>query len=147
MSDRTTRLKPTALINEAYLRLLARTLIGRVASTLLDSPQMSCVTCWSIMHEHTTPRCEREALSGLRLKRDSWFPANDQRKFIALHDALIHREGVGPRQAKVVELRYFGGFSVEEIGEILEMSPRSVKRHWALARIWLLKHMEKPLVS
>jgi RNA polymerase sigma-70 factor (ECF subfamily) len=40
-------------------------------------------------------------------------------------------------------LRYFGGFSVEEIGDILEMSPRSVKRHWALARIWLLKEMKK----
>jgi RNA polymerase sigma-70 factor (ECF subfamily) len=51
---------------------------------------------------------------------------------------------VDPRQAKVVELRYFGGFSVEEIGEILEISPRSVKRHWALARIWLLKQMQNP---
>jgi RNA polymerase sigma factor (sigma-70 family) len=51
---------------------------------------------------------------------------------------------VDPRQAKVVELRYFGGFSVEEIGEILEISPRSVKRHWALARIWLFEHMAGP---
>jgi RNA polymerase sigma factor (sigma-70 family) len=66
------------------------------------------------------------------------------KEVIALHDALTHLEGVDPRQAKVVELRYFGGFSVKEIGEILEMSPRSVKRHWALARIWLLKRMEKP---
>ena len=63
---------------------------------------------------------------------------------LALHDALTTLEGLDARQAKVVELRYFGGFSVEEIGEILEMSPRSVKRHWALARIWLLKQMKKP---
>ena len=42
-----------------------------------------------------------------------------------------------------MELRYFGGFSVEEIGDILDMSPRSVKRHWALARIWLLKQMKE----
>jgi RNA polymerase sigma factor (TIGR02999 family) len=62
---------------------------------------------------------------------------------LALHDALTGLEGVDPRQAKVVELRYFGGFSVAEIGDILEMSPRSVKRHWALARIWLLKQMNK----
>jgi RNA polymerase sigma factor (TIGR02999 family) len=61
---------------------------------------------------------------------------------LALHDALTTLEGVDPRQAKVVELRYFGGFSVDEIGEILEISPRSVKRHWALARIWLLKQMK-----
>ena len=63
---------------------------------------------------------------------------------LALHDALTTLEGVDPRQAKVVELRYFGGFSIEEIGEILEVSPRSVKRHWALARIWLLKQMQNP---
>jgi RNA polymerase sigma factor (sigma-70 family) len=62
---------------------------------------------------------------------------------LALHEALTDLEGLDPRQAKVVELRYFGGFSVEEIGDILEMSPRSVKRHWALARIWLLKQMKK----
>ena len=62
---------------------------------------------------------------------------------LALHDALTGLEAVDPRQAKVVELRYFGGFSVVEIGDILEMSPRSVKRHWALARIWLLKQMNQ----
>ena len=62
---------------------------------------------------------------------------------LALHDALTALEKVDPRQAKVVELRYFGGFSVEEIGELLEMSPRSVKRHWALARIWLHKRMKR----
>ena len=66
------------------------------------------------------------------------------KEVIALHDALSTLELVDPRQAKVVELRYFGGFSVEEIGEILEISPRSVKRHWALARIWLFKHMAEP---
>ena len=65
------------------------------------------------------------------------------KEVLALHDALTTLEGVDPRQAKVVELRYFGGFSVEEIGDILDMSPRSVKRHWALARIWLLKQMKK----
>jgi RNA polymerase sigma factor (TIGR02999 family) len=66
------------------------------------------------------------------------------KEVLALHDALTTLERVDPRQAKVVELRYFGGFSVAEIGDLLDMSPRSVKRHWALARIWLLKQMKKP---
>jgi RNA polymerase sigma-70 factor (ECF subfamily) len=61
---------------------------------------------------------------------------------LALHEALTNLEAFDPQKAKVVELRYFGGFSVEEIADILKMSPRSVKRHWALARIWLLREMK-----
>jgi RNA polymerase sigma factor (TIGR02999 family) len=62
---------------------------------------------------------------------------------IALHDALNSLEAVNPRRAKVVELRYFGGLSVDEIAAVLEMSPRSVKRDWALARPWLFKEIQK----
>jgi RNA polymerase sigma-70 factor (ECF subfamily) len=46
-----------------------------------------------------------------------------------------------PRQARVVELRYFGGLSVEQTGALLEIAPRSVKRDWALARIWLFREL------
>ena len=49
-------LQPTALINEAYLRLAREASIGRAANTLSEWPQMSCVACLSITHEHTTPR-------------------------------------------------------------------------------------------
>ena len=67
---------------------------------------------------------------------------------LALHEALTHLEAVDPRKAKVMELRYFGGFSfggfsIEEIADILKLSPRSVKRDWALARIWLLRQMKE----
>ena len=64
------------------------------------------------------------------------------KEVLALHDALATLEAADPKQAKVVELRYFGGFSIEEIANILELSPRTVKRHWALARIRLLKEMK-----
>jgi RNA polymerase sigma factor (TIGR02999 family) len=61
---------------------------------------------------------------------------------LALHEALTRLEIEDPRKAKVMELRYFGGFSIEEIADILRVSPRSVKRDWALARIWLLRQMK-----
>jgi RNA polymerase sigma factor (sigma-70 family) len=48
---------------------------------------------------------------------------------------------LNPRQARVVELRYFGGLSVEQIASILGIAPRSVKRDWALARIWLFNQL------
>ena len=59
-------------------------------------------------------------------------------------DALDRLEQKNARQAKVVELRYFGGLSMEQIGTIIGIAPRSVKRDWALARIWLYEEL-KPL--
>jgi RNA polymerase sigma-70 factor (ECF subfamily) len=52
-----------------------------------------------------------------------------------------------PRQARVVELRYFGGLSVEQIGALLEIAPRSVKRDWALARIWLFRELRPKKIN
>lgn len=59
------------------------------------------------------------------------------RDIVALNDALEQLHQTNPRQAKVVELRFFAGLSVEEIAAILHIATRSVKRDWALARIWL----------
>jgi DNA-directed RNA polymerase specialized sigma24 family protein len=58
-----------------------------------------------------------------------------------LDEALKLLTAENARQGRVVELRYFGGLSVEEIARILEVSPRSVKRDWSLARIWLFRHL------
>jgi RNA polymerase sigma factor (TIGR02999 family) len=60
----------------------------------------------------------------------------------ALDAALSNLESQNPRQAKVVELRYFGGLSVEQIASLLEVSPRSVKRDWSLARVWLFRELQ-----
>ena len=62
---------------------------------------------------------------------------------LLLDDALTRLEALNPRQARVVELRYFGGLSVEQVASILGVAPRSVKRDWALARIWLFKEIKK----
>jgi RNA polymerase sigma-70 factor, ECF subfamily len=59
-----------------------------------------------------------------------------------LDQALTRLERENPRQARVVELRYFGGLSVEQIATLLEIAPRSVKRDWALARIYLYRELK-----
>lgn len=59
------------------------------------------------------------------------------RSIVALDDALAAFAKIAPRQAKVVELRYFGGLQEEEIVEILRISPRTVRRDWDFARAWL----------
>jgi RNA polymerase sigma factor (sigma-70 family) len=77
------------------------------------------------------------------LNEDLAISEKDSNEVLALHEALKHLEQLNPRQAKVVELRYFAGLSVEEIAGILKISPRSVKSDWALARIWLFKEIRE----
>ena len=60
----------------------------------------------------------------------------------ALDDALTALSKIDPRKARVVELRYFGGLSLEETAEVLEISPETVTRDWRLAKLWLLREMQ-----
>lgn len=62
-------------------------------------------------------------------------------EFVALDEALNRLEQIDPRKAKVIELRFFGGLSVEETADVLKMSPQSVMRDWRLARSWLAREL------
>jgi len=116
-------LQPTALINEAYLRL-AR------GSVDWQGRQHFIGVAANVMR--------RLLVDHARAHNAEMRPGGLQR--VELEEGLMISS---ERSNEVLALHYFGGFSVEEIGDILEMSPRSVKRHWALARIWLLKQMKK----
>jgi RNA polymerase sigma factor (TIGR02999 family) len=61
--------------------------------------------------------------------------------FVALDAVLDRLQALDPRQAEVVEMRYFGGLSVEETAHVLELSPATIKREWATARAWLFREM------
>jgi RNA polymerase sigma factor (TIGR02999 family) len=69
-------------------------------------------------------------------------PARDS-SLVALDDALESFAKMAPRQAKLVELRYFGGLSEEEIVNILKISPRTVRRDWEFARSWLMRELSR----
>jgi RNA polymerase sigma factor (TIGR02999 family) len=77
-----------------------------------------------------------ESLDGAPLQND---------EIIRLDDALEALAKLDPRKAEVVELRFFGGLSVEEAAEVLKISTQSVMRDWKLARSWLAREMEKRL--
>jgi RNA polymerase sigma-70 factor, ECF subfamily len=137
-------LQPTALINEAYLRLARDNVDWQSRQHFIG---VAANVMRRLLVDHARAHNAEVRAGGLRrveLEEGLMISSERSREVLALHDALTTLEGVDPGQAKVVELRYFGGFSVEEIGEILEMSPRTVKRHWALARIWLIKQMQNP---
>ena len=136
-------LQPTALINEAFLRLARDSVDWQSRQHFIG---VAANVMRRLLVDHARAHNAEMRAGGLqRVEFEEGLMVSSERskEVLALHDALTTLEGVDPRQAKVVELRYFGGFSVEEIGDILDMSPRSVKRHWALARIWLLKQMKE----
>jgi RNA polymerase sigma factor (sigma-70 family) len=62
---------------------------------------------------------------------------------VALHDALDALHAIDPRKSRVVELRYFGGLSIEETAEVLGVSTVTVNREWRLARTWLVREMNR----
>lgn len=63
---------------------------------------------------------------------------------IALDEALQRLEHIDPRQSRIVELRYFGGLTEEETAEVMNTSPRTIKREWAVARVWLYAELTQP---
>jgi RNA polymerase sigma factor (TIGR02999 family) len=134
-------LQPTALINEAYLRLARENVDWQSRQHFIG---VAANVMRRLLVDHARAHNAEMRAGGLqRVEMEEGFMISSERsnEVLALHEALTALEQVDPRQAKVVEMRYFGGFSVEEIGDLLEMSPRSVKRHWALARIWLHKRI------
>jgi len=65
----------------------------------------------------------------------------DQVDVLALHEALSALAELDPRQAQIVEMRYFAGLTVEEVADVLDISPATVKREWATAKLWLRRRM------
>jgi len=71
-------------------------------------------------------------------------PSEEQaEELVALDQALRALEAVDPRKSQVVELRYFGGLSVEEAAEVLEVAPITVMRDWKLAKTWILQSPQR----
>jgi RNA polymerase sigma factor (TIGR02999 family) len=94
-------------------------------------------------------RAHKAGIRSGGLKRVEWeeglaITSERPDEFLALDEALDRLAELSPRQARVVEMRYFGGLSVEEIAGVLGIAPRSVKRDWSLARIWLFKDLKAP---
>jgi RNA polymerase sigma factor (TIGR02999 family) len=135
-------LQATALINEAYLRLARE-------DTDWNSREHFIGVAANVMRRVLVDyaRAHRAEQRGGGLKRvemqdDLAISAEKLDQVEALDEALSTLEEHNPRQGKVVELRYFGGLSVEQIASLLGVSPRSVKRDWSLARIWLFRELQ-----
>ncbi len=131
-------LQATALAHEAYLRLVDLDRIdwrGRAHFFAVASGVMR-----RILIDHARRRrAARRGGGAEHVAFDDALQAADTRPeaLVALDEALERLAALDGRQARIVELRFFGGLSVEETGEVLGVSARTVKREWAVARAWL----------
>jgi RNA polymerase sigma-70 factor, ECF subfamily len=137
-------LQPTALINEAYLRLIQEDVDWNSRAHFVG---FAAHVMRRVLVDYARSRnAEQRGGKMERVELQDQFAVSPERleEVALLDEALDRLEKKNPRQARVVELRYFGGLSIEQIGATLGIAPRSVKRDWSLARIWLFEEL-KPL--
>jgi RNA polymerase sigma-70 factor, ECF subfamily len=137
-------LQPTALINEAYLKLA-----NAESTSFQDRCHFFAVASTAmrqILVNHAKSRLSGKRGGGRGIvSLDEVQRAVDQEaeEIVLLHEALEALQAVDPRKSKVVEMRYFGGLSIEETAEALGVSINTVNRDWRLARSWLIREMNR----
>jgi RNA polymerase sigma factor (TIGR02999 family) len=135
-------LESAALVNEAYLKLIRAN--GIRCESRLQFFALCAQIIRRILVDHARNRASRKRGGGaVQIPLDETLvaarvPGVD---VLALNEALTALSKVDPRKARVVELRYFGGLSVEETAEVLRMSPETAKRDWKIAKAWLLREL------
>lgn len=144
-------LNTTALLHEAYVKLVGQSRIeveGRAHFRALAARAMRHILCDYARDRTTRKRggqLEKLPFDELiRLPDPSGFTAEQSHTLVALDAALARLEQIDPRQAKVVECRFFGSLTIEETATALAISPRTVKRDWAMAQAWLHREMAPP---
>jgi RNA polymerase sigma factor (TIGR02999 family) len=135
-------LTPTVLVQEAYLRLL------RTQQTSWQGRVHFFALCSKIMRDILVDHARsRQSLkrSGKHVPLDEAVAASHERstELVVIDEALRHLATFDPRKARVVEFRFFGGMTVEETAEALHVSAETVMRDWRLAKLWLLRYIDR----
>jgi len=128
-------LQSTALVHEAYLRL------EKQGAAKFENRAHFMAICAQLMRqilvEYARSRNTAKRDGGNRVTLDGLAFKSRSVDMVALDDALNELAKLDQQQSRIVELKFFGGLSVEEVSDVLQLSPRTVKRHWASARAWL----------
>jgi RNA polymerase sigma factor (TIGR02999 family) len=137
-------LQPTALVHEAYLRLRDQRNVdwNNRAQFLGVAARMMR----RILVDHAMARgAAKRGGDAPRVSLDAALEIFQEQDLstLAVHKALQELEALDPRQARIVEMRFFGGLTVNEIADVLDVAPITVKREWALAKLWLEREMSR----
>lgn len=134
-------LQPTALINEAYLRLAHDDVDWQNRGHFIGvAAQVMRRVLVDYARQHKA-EMRGGGLKRVELQEGLAISTDQMDDVVVLDEALGRLAEHNPRQARVVELRYFGGLSIDEVAAIVGVTPRSVKRDWALARVWLFREL------
>jgi RNA polymerase sigma-70 factor (ECF subfamily) len=137
-------LQPTALVNEVYLRLLRQQNIKWQNRAHFFGIAAQLMRRVLIEYARTRTAGKRGGVQRRVALEEHTVVLENKPTYLAdLDEALTRLEQIDPRQTRIVELRFFGGLSVEEIATVLHISPRSVRRDWSSARAWLYGQMSK----
>lgn len=137
-------LEPTALVNEAYLRLIDQNRVRWQNRAHFFG--VSAQLMRRILVDMARVRQQRKRGGSARqVEFDEALVVSKERgeDLVALDDALQSLATVDERKSRVVELRFFGGLSVEETAEVLQVSPDTVMRDWKMAKVWLHRELSK----
>jgi RNA polymerase sigma factor (TIGR02999 family) len=128
-------LQTTALVNEAYMRLIDwKNVRWQNKAHFLG---VSAKLMRRILVDYARRNRARNAAGTLDVSFDGTAAVERGEDLVALDEALNNLAAMDPRKSQIVELRFFGGLTVEETAEVLKISPRTVKRDWGLAQAWL----------
>jgi RNA polymerase sigma factor (TIGR02999 family) len=136
-------LRSTALVHEAYLRL------EKQGNIKFENRSHFLAICAQLMRQilvdYARGRGSAKRNGGFRLALDDIVTPAKSRSadLLALDDALTQLGKLDPQQSRIVELRFFGGLSIDETSEVLGVSSATIKREWATAKIWLHREMNK----
>ena len=135
-------LQTTALVNEVYLKLINQAQVDWQNRAHFLS--IAAQVMRHILVDHARTLCSEKRGGGIQvlpLKEALVFAPGKSAALIALDDALVELAKFDARKAKVVELRYFGGMSVEETAEVLGVHPNTVINDWSMAKMWLKREI------
>ncbi|HTY41402.1 MAG TPA: sigma-70 family RNA polymerase sigma factor [Thermoanaerobaculia bacterium] len=139
-------LQPTAVVHEAYFRLVDQTRVtwkNRGHFFAIAAQAMRRILIDHARAREAEKRGGGDASVSLDVGIASPEPVDDI-DLLALDEALVRLKSLDDAQARIVELRFFGGLSIEETAEAMETSPSSVKREFRSARAWLFRELGRP---
>jgi RNA polymerase sigma factor (TIGR02999 family) len=134
-------LQTSALLNEAYLRLSG----GMCFEDRQHYVRVAACAMRQVLVDHARRRnaLKRDSGPPADLDKPGWIDAGKMEEYLTIDASLKKLAEIDPRQAQIVELRFFGGLSVEETAEALAISEKTVKRDWSMARAWLRGELER----
>jgi RNA polymerase sigma factor (TIGR02999 family) len=135
-------LECTALVHEAYLRLAGDATPQWAGRAHFFAVASQIIRHLLVDHARRQKAARRDIRHKAPLDEALTVPAQSDLDLVAIDEALDALARVDPEKARVVELRFFGGLSVEESAEALGVSTPTVKRHWSIAKLWLYRHMQ-----